>query len=148
MALPRAVLSRHRQEEAPLWLNPVGPILGKTACSRAWRWLLATRSHRASLTSERSGTADRSQSRRGTRLFSWSVQKQAKYPLVRRCMWAEKWILFACGRDRTWVRYHFSEDASQTPDVHGCGVVLTTQEDFWRPVPESDHLGSITDSSF
>lgn len=49
--------------------------------------------------------------------------------------------------EETQEHYHFSKDASQTPDVNSCGVVLTTQEDFRCSVPKSDHLGNITDIS-
>lgn len=50
----------------------------------------------------------------------------------------------ACRRQKVSMRYHFSKDASQTPDVDGCGVVLAPQQDFRRPVPKSDHLENIT----
>lgn len=49
--------------------------------------------------------------------------------------------------EETREHYHFSKNASQTPDVNSCGVVLTAQEDFRCSVPKSDHLGNITDIS-
>lgn len=51
------------------------------------------------------------------------------------------------GEKKVSMQYHFSKDASQTPDVDGCGVVLAPQKDFRRSVPKSDHLETITDTN-
>ena len=39
--------------------------------------------------------------------------------------------------------HHFRKDAADTPDVHGCGVVLRAEEQLRWPVPQSDHLQTI-----
>ena len=35
---------------------------------------------------------------------------------------------------------HFSEDAADTPDINGSGVVLRAQQQLWLSVPQCDDL--------
>lgn len=38
------------------------------------------------------------------------------------------------------VPHHLSKDGSQTPHVHSSAVVLGTQQNLWRTIPQCDHL--------
>lgn len=35
---------------------------------------------------------------------------------------------------------HFHEDGSDRPNIHGRGVGLRAEQDFWRAVPKGNHL--------
>lgn len=154
MFSPQAVLFRLHQEEAPLWIIPAGPTWGKMVCSQALMWPLARWSHRVCPRYGRFGIADQSPSRRGIRPSWWSVQQRTvrqvcwldvtlvhhvQASFIHRGAWCKRWNR---------VHYHFSKDASQTPDVDSCGVVFTTQENFWCSVPKCYHLRNITEMHF
>ncbi len=56
----------------------------------------------------------------------------------------EELVYFWVSMEERFLCSKFGKDGTNTPDVYGRGVTWGPQQDFWSPVPQSDHLWNQT----
>ncbi len=56
----------------------------------------------------------------------------------------EELVYFWVSMEERFLCSKFGKDGTNTPDVYGRGVTWGPQQDFWSPVPQSDHLCNQT----